>query len=81
MTVDDFRQSLTAAKRPAELTLPLLGLWWDAKGIGKEPTNRVSRTKAPRVRGFTPTFIVRKVIRATRPIGMVGRASLFANNR
>jgi hypothetical protein len=32
MTVDDFRQSLTAAKPPAELTLALLGLWWDAKG-------------------------------------------------
>src|ERR1035441_2547725 len=32
MTVDDFRQSLTAAKPPAELTLALSGLWWDAKG-------------------------------------------------
>src|ERR1039458_7262086 len=32
MTVDDFRQSLTAAKPPAELTLSLAGLWWDAKG-------------------------------------------------
>ena len=32
MTVDDFRQSLTAAEPPAELTLALTGLWWDAKG-------------------------------------------------
>src|ERR1035441_4066445 len=32
MTVDDFRQSLTAAKPRAELTLALVGLWWDAKG-------------------------------------------------
>ncbi len=32
MTVDDFRQSLTPAKPPAELTLALAGLWWDAKG-------------------------------------------------
>ena len=32
MTVDDFRQSLTAAEPPAELTLALAGLWWDAKG-------------------------------------------------
>jgi hypothetical protein len=32
MTVDDFRQSLTAAKPPAELTLALASLWWDAKG-------------------------------------------------
>jgi hypothetical protein len=32
MTVDDFRQSLTAAEPPAELTPALTGLWWDAKG-------------------------------------------------
>src|SRR5450759_5135016 len=32
MTLDDFRQSLTAAKPPAELTHALAGLWWDAKG-------------------------------------------------
>ena len=32
MTVDDFRQSLTAANPPAELSLALVGLWWDAKG-------------------------------------------------
>ena len=32
MTLDDFRQSLTAAKPPAELALALAGLWCDAKG-------------------------------------------------
>jgi hypothetical protein len=32
MTLHDFRQSLNAARPPAELTLALLGLWWDAKG-------------------------------------------------
>jgi hypothetical protein len=32
MTLDDFRQSLTAAEPPAGLTLALAGLWWDAKG-------------------------------------------------
>ena len=32
MTPDDFRQSLAAANPPAELTLALSGLWWDAKG-------------------------------------------------
>ncbi len=32
MTVDDFRQSLTEVKPPAELALALGGLWWDAKG-------------------------------------------------
>jgi hypothetical protein len=32
MTLDDFRQSPTAAKPPAELTLALAGLWWEATG-------------------------------------------------
>jgi hypothetical protein len=32
MTLDDFRQSLTAAEPPAQVTLALAGLWWDAKG-------------------------------------------------
>ena len=32
MSLDDFRQSLTAAEPPAELTLALSGLWWDGKG-------------------------------------------------
>ena len=32
MTFDDFRQSLPASNPPAELTLALVGLWWDAKG-------------------------------------------------
>jgi len=32
MTLDDFRQSVTATEPPAELTLALAGLWWDAKG-------------------------------------------------
>jgi hypothetical protein len=32
MTLDDFRQSLTAANPPAGLTLALAGLWWDGKG-------------------------------------------------
>ncbi len=31
MTVDEFRQSLTAAGPPAGLTLALAGLWWDGK--------------------------------------------------
>jgi hypothetical protein len=32
MTLDDFRQSLQKDDPPAELTLALDGLWWDAKG-------------------------------------------------
>jgi hypothetical protein len=32
MTLDEFRQSLTATEPPVVLTLALAGLWWDAKG-------------------------------------------------
>jgi hypothetical protein len=32
MTIDDFRKSLIATDPPSELSLPLAGLWWDAKG-------------------------------------------------
>jgi hypothetical protein len=32
MTLDEFRQSLTANDPPAGLTLALTGLWWDGKG-------------------------------------------------
>jgi hypothetical protein len=32
MTLDDFRNSLTEARPPAELTFALAGLWWDARG-------------------------------------------------
>jgi hypothetical protein len=31
-TVDEFRKSLTEEKPPAELSLALCALWWDAKG-------------------------------------------------
>jgi hypothetical protein len=32
MTLDTFRQSLTATDPPVGLTPALVGLWWDAKG-------------------------------------------------
>ena len=32
MTLDDFRNSLTAPNPPAGLTVALTGLWWAAKG-------------------------------------------------
>jgi hypothetical protein len=35
MTLDEFRQSLTATELPAGLTHALAGLWWDAKGDWK----------------------------------------------
>ena len=51
MTLDEFRQSLTATEPPAGLTRALAGLWWDARAIGRERTNPPSRTKAPRIVG------------------------------
>jgi hypothetical protein len=47
MTVDDFRHSLTAAKAPADLTLPLLGLWWDAKGNWKRAHESAQQDEGP----------------------------------
>ena len=32
MTADQFRKSLEGTKPPADLSLALAGLWWDAKG-------------------------------------------------
>jgi hypothetical protein len=64
MTLDDFRQSLTASEPPAGLTLALAALWWDAKAIGREHTNPLSKTKARMARGFTPTFTARKAMPA-----------------
>lgn len=32
MTLDDFRHSLAAKEPPSNISLPLAGLWWDAKG-------------------------------------------------
>ena len=80
MTLDDFRQSLGASEPPAGLTLALPGLWW-VEAIGRERTNPPSRTKGWRVRGFMPNCIARKTIRATRLIGAVGPANLFAGGR
>ncbi len=47
MTVDDFRQSLTAAQPPAELTFALVGLWWDAKGDWTRAHESAQRDEGP----------------------------------
>jgi hypothetical protein len=36
MTLEEFRQSLTAPDPPAEISHALAGLWWDAKGDWKQ---------------------------------------------
>jgi hypothetical protein len=47
MTVEDFRQSLTAAKPPAELTLALTRLWWDAKDDWTRAHESAQRDEGP----------------------------------
>jgi hypothetical protein len=47
MTLDDFHKSLTAAKPPAELTLALTGLWWDAKGDWKRAHESAQQDEGP----------------------------------
>jgi hypothetical protein len=55
MTFDDFRQSLPGAKPPAELTLALAGLWWDAKGDwthAHESAQQVEGAQGSRVHAY-----------------------------
>jgi hypothetical protein len=47
MTLDDFRQSLTAAEPHAELTLALAGLWWDAKGDWTQAHESAQQDEGP----------------------------------
>jgi hypothetical protein len=47
MTLDDFRQSLTVAKPAAELTLPLAGLWWDAKNAWTRAHESAQQDEGP----------------------------------
>jgi hypothetical protein len=43
MTLDEFRQSLTATAPPAGLTPALAGLWWDAKDDWKQAHESAQR--------------------------------------
>ncbi len=43
MTLDEFRQSLTATQPPSGLTDALTGLWWDARGDWKKAHESVQR--------------------------------------
>jgi hypothetical protein len=47
MTLEDFRKSLTAAKPPAELTIALVGLWWDATRDWKRAHESVQQNEGP----------------------------------
>ena len=43
MTLDEFRQSLTATQPPSGLTDALTGLWWDARGDWKNAHESVQQ--------------------------------------
>jgi hypothetical protein len=47
MSVDDLRQSLSAAEPPAGSTLALAGLWWDAKGDWKQAHESAQQDEGP----------------------------------
>jgi hypothetical protein len=47
VTLDDFRQSLTATEPPVGLTLALAGLWWDAKGDWKRAHESAQQDEGP----------------------------------
>jgi hypothetical protein len=47
MSLDDYRQSLTAAHPPARLPLALAGLWWDAKGDGTQAHESAQQDSGP----------------------------------
>jgi hypothetical protein len=47
MTLDEFRQSLTEATPPAELTLALAGLWWAANGDWNRAHESAQKDEGP----------------------------------
>jgi hypothetical protein len=80
MTLDDFRQSLSATEPPAGVTLALEG-GGTRRAIGRERTNRHNKMKDTMARGCMPTYIAKKAIRATQDIGIAGLASPCAASR
>ena len=63
MTLDEFRQSLTATEPPARLTHALAGLWWDAKGDWKRAHDSAQQDAGIEGCGFTRICIANKAIK------------------
>ena len=81
MTLDDFRQSLTQAKPPAELTLALTGLWWDAK-CDWTPAHESAQQDEGQDGSWVHAYLHRKEgDQGNALTGMVERGKLFAENR
>jgi hypothetical protein len=47
MTLNEFRQSLTATDPPAGISSALAGLWWDAKGDSTRAHESAQRDEVP----------------------------------
>jgi hypothetical protein len=79
MTLDDFRQSLTATEPPAGLTLAPAGLWWDAKGDWTRAHESAQQDEGVE-RAWVHAYLHRKVRRSGQRLrtGIVRRASPFA---
>lgn len=68
MTLDNFRQSLTANEPPPGLTFALSGLWWDAKGDWTRAHESAQQNDGSDGSWVHAYFIARKAIRTTRLI-------------
>src|SRR2546429_186553 len=67
--------------RLPDLPLPSRDYGGMREAIGRGRTNPRSKTKDAMARGFMPTSLARKAIRATPPIGTTGQASPRAETR
>jgi hypothetical protein len=47
MTLQEFRQSVSAAQPPVGLSFALAGLWWDAKGDWQKAHESAQRDEGP----------------------------------
>jgi hypothetical protein len=80
MTLDDFRQSLTAAEPPAGLAHALAGLWWAAKGDWTRAHESAQQDQGSES-SWVHAYLHRNTMRATPCTGTVKQASLLAGSQ